>query len=75
MVFVYNQAGGNGREAARMLPTEPRTLTGSTTHITQYVEPFIGVFENMGPMEATSNIFCDMDGIQAMYCVPGSGGQ
>ena len=28
--------------------TEPRTLTGSTTHIALYLEPFIGVSVNKG---------------------------
>ena len=51
--------------------TEPHTLTDSTTHITQHLEPFISVCVNMSHVEATSNICCDVDGIQAMYCVPG----
>ena len=37
MVFMYGQAGGNGREAARMYrATYPK---GSTTHVTQHLEP------------------------------------
>ena len=51
--------------------TEPRNLTGSITHVTQHLEPFIGNYVNMGPLETTSNICCDMNGIEAMYCVLG----
>ena len=43
MMFVYGQEGGNGREAARMY--RAITLTGSTTHITQHLESFIGVWD------------------------------
>ncbi|KAJ4447561.1 hypothetical protein ANN_09568 [Periplaneta americana] len=47
MVFVYGQAGGNGREAAH-------TLTDSTTHITQHLEPFFGVCVSVGPLRQTN---------------------
>ena len=40
IMFVYGQAGGNTVERQHEC-TEPHTLTGSTTHVTQHLEPFV----------------------------------
>ena len=69
MVFVYGQAGGNDREAARM----DRATYSDRKHHPNHAT-FGAIYRHLCEHEALECHFeqlCDMGGIQAMYCVPG----